>query len=106
MRLSKKDGSLQVYYASENANNDQDILMQSSRDGGQTWSAPTTVAGGTTTGRDGMPGCTSASCDTARMPSAELDFARRLQRRRREADVRVRDDRGARHVLREERRFY
>ncbi|RDX56566.1 glycoside hydrolase family 93 protein [Lentinus brumalis] len=57
LRLSKKDGSLQVYYASENANNDQDILLQSSTDNGLTWSSPITVAGGTTTGRDGMPGC-------------------------------------------------
>ncbi|RPD66328.1 glycoside hydrolase family 93 protein [Lentinus tigrinus ALCF2SS1-7] len=57
MRLSKRDGSLQAYYASENADNDQDILMQSSTNNGQTWSSPITVAGGTTTGRDGMPGC-------------------------------------------------
>jgi hypothetical protein len=33
--------------------------MRSSTDGGKTWSGATTVAGGTTTGRDGMPGCTS-----------------------------------------------
>ena len=60
MRLSRRDGSLQVYYASENADDDQDILMQSSTDNGQTWSSPPiTVAGGTTTGRDGMPGCAS-----------------------------------------------
>ncbi|KAH9945947.1 glycoside hydrolase family 93 protein [Epithele typhae] len=57
LRLSKKDGSLQVYYASENSGADQDILMQTSFDGGKTWGAPVTVAGATTTGRDGMPGC-------------------------------------------------
>ena len=60
MRISKADGSLQVYYASENSSTDQDILMKSSTDGGATWSAESTVAGGTTTGRDGMPGCASA----------------------------------------------
>ncbi len=59
MRLSSS-GALQVYYASENSGADQDILMQTSTDSGATWSAPTTVAGGTTTGRDGMPGCASA----------------------------------------------
>lgn len=60
MRLSKSDGSLQVYYASENNDGDQDILLQTSRDNGETWSnPPVTVAGATTTGRDGMPGCAS-----------------------------------------------
>lgn len=54
-------GALQVYYASENASNDQDILMRSSTDGGVTWSSAITVAGATTTGRDGMPGCTEFS---------------------------------------------
>jgi hypothetical protein len=33
--------------------------MRSSTNGGTTWSDATIVAGGTTTGRDGMPGCTS-----------------------------------------------
>ena len=59
MRLSSS-GALQVYYASENSGTDQDILMQTSTDSGETWSTPpTTVASGTTTGRDGMPGCAS-----------------------------------------------
>jgi hypothetical protein len=35
--------------------------MRSSTDNGKTWSDATTVAGGTTIGRDGMPGCTSFS---------------------------------------------
>ena len=47
---------MQVYYASENNNDDQDILMQTSTDGGQSWGNPSTVAGATTNGRDGMPG--------------------------------------------------
>ena len=60
MRLSSS-GALQVYYASENSGADQDILLKTSTDNGATWSpTPTTVAGGTTMGRDGMPGCASA----------------------------------------------
>ncbi|KAJ7055692.1 glycoside hydrolase family 93 protein [Mycena amicta] len=52
-----KSGAIQVYYAAENSAADQDILMRSSTNNGLTWSAATTVAGATTTGRDGMPGC-------------------------------------------------
>ncbi|KAF8313893.1 glycoside hydrolase family 93 protein [Clavulina sp. PMI_390] len=52
-------GALQVYYAAENSSSDQDILMRTSTDNGATWSAATTVAGGSTTGRDGMPACTN-----------------------------------------------
>ncbi|KAJ7249478.1 glycoside hydrolase family 93 protein [Mycena rebaudengoi] len=57
MRLAKS-GALQVYYASENSQPDQDILMRSSTNNGATWSNRITVAGGSTTGRDGMPSCT------------------------------------------------
>ncbi|KZP20116.1 glycoside hydrolase family 93 protein [Athelia psychrophila] len=59
--------ALQVYYASENAANDQDIIMRSSTDGGATWSAASTVAGATTTGRDGMPGCSAFSGDATKV---------------------------------------
>ncbi|KAG8986855.1 hypothetical protein FRB94_011210 [Tulasnella sp. JGI-2019a] len=52
-----QSGALQIYYAQENSASDQDIWMRSSTDGGLTWSAVTTVAGATTTGRDGMPSC-------------------------------------------------
>ncbi|KAJ7777333.1 glycoside hydrolase family 93 protein [Mycena metata] len=63
-----KSGAIQVYYAAENSAADQDILMRSSTNGGTTWSAATTVAGATTTGRDGMPGCTDfTSGGTARV---------------------------------------
>ena len=41
--------------------------MRSSTDGGATWSTATTVAGATTTGRDGMPGCTSFSGDATKV---------------------------------------
>ncbi|KAJ7460739.1 glycoside hydrolase family 93 protein [Mycena latifolia] len=68
MRIAAS-GALQVYYAAENAQNDQDILMRSSTNNGATWSGLTTVAGGTTTGRDGMPGCTdfTTSAGAARL---------------------------------------
>ncbi|KAK7005645.1 Sialidase domain-containing protein [Favolaschia claudopus] len=55
-RISRS-GAIQIYYAAENNDNDQDILMRSSTNGGQTWSGTTTVAGGSTTGRDGMAAC-------------------------------------------------
>lgn len=41
--------------------------MRSSTDNGATWSAATTVAGATTTGRDGMPGCTAFSGDATKV---------------------------------------
>jgi len=63
IRISKS-GVIQVYYAAENSATDQDILMRTSTDNGVTWSAATTVAGGTTTGRDGMPGCTDFTTPT------------------------------------------
>lgn len=54
------DNALQVYYASGNSKIDQDILMRTSTDNGTSWSKEAiTVSGGTTIGRDGMPGCTS-----------------------------------------------
>ena len=53
------DGSIQCYYSSENSATDQDNLMQSSSDGGATWSSPITVSGADTTSRDGMTGVTA-----------------------------------------------
>jgi hypothetical protein len=41
--------------------------MRSSTDGGATWSGVTTVAGGSTTGRDGMPGCTDFAGSTTKV---------------------------------------
>ncbi|KAJ7623700.1 glycoside hydrolase family 93 protein [Roridomyces roridus] len=60
-----KSGALQVFFASENASNDQDILMSTSTDGGLTWTGPITAAGATTTGRDGMPACTDYTANGA-----------------------------------------
>ncbi len=50
------DTSLHVYYARENAADDQDVLMQRSTDGGLTWSDSQIVAGAGIISRDGMPG--------------------------------------------------
>ena len=50
------DGSLQAYYSAENAADDQDGLVRTSTDGGQTWSAATTISGADVTSRDGMIG--------------------------------------------------
>lgn len=54
-------GALQVYYARENATDDQDVIMRTTGDGGQTWSGPTVVAGSGVTARDGMPGVAAVS---------------------------------------------
>lgn len=51
-----RDGSLQVYYSSENEAADQDNLMRVSHDGGQTFGAPIGVSGQGLTSRDGMTG--------------------------------------------------
>ena len=54
------DGALQVYYSRENSEADQDILMKTSKDGGQTWGPTVTVIGGDSDNRrDGMPGVTN-----------------------------------------------
>ena len=50
------DGSLQLYYSRENAQNDQDNLMRTSLDGGSTWSSARMVSGKSVTSRDGMIG--------------------------------------------------
>ena len=49
-------GRLEVYYAKEYAADDQDIVVQSSADGGLTWGPLQTVAGAGIISRDGMPG--------------------------------------------------
>ena len=58
LRLAN-DGTLQCYYSSENADNDQDNLMRYSKDQGKTWSDAITVSGQGLTSRDGMTGVTS-----------------------------------------------
>ena len=52
-----RDGSLQVYYSSENNDDDQDNLMRYSTDGGLTWSDDVMVSGwDQKKARDGMTG--------------------------------------------------
>ncbi len=53
MRIAR-DGSVQLYYSSENNAGDQDNLMKTSRDGGQSWEGPYPVSGQGLTSRDGM----------------------------------------------------
>ncbi|KAF6826018.1 bnr asp-box repeat domain protein [Colletotrichum plurivorum] len=55
LRLAK-DGTVQLYYSAENADNDQDNFMKYSKDGGQTWSNSISVSGGDRVSRDGMVG--------------------------------------------------
>ena len=57
-----EDGSLQLYYARENNANDQDILMRTSTDGGNTWSGTYCVVGGNLAStRDGMFGAATVN---------------------------------------------
>lgn len=53
MRIAR-DGSVQLYYSSENNAGDQDNLMKISRNGGQSWEGPYAVSGQGLTSRDGM----------------------------------------------------
>lgn len=54
-------GALQVYYARENALDDQDIIMRETKDGGATWGPRNIVAGSGIIARDGMPGVTTVA---------------------------------------------
>ncbi|KAF2704071.1 glycoside hydrolase family 93 protein [Pleomassaria siparia CBS 279.74] len=51
-----RDGTLQIFYSSENSAADQDSIMRTSGDGGQTWSGPKTISGAGLEARDGMLG--------------------------------------------------
>ena len=50
------DGSIQVYYSSENNADDQNSLMKTSTDGGKTWSDSQVMSGADARSRDGMVG--------------------------------------------------
>ncbi|KAH8692805.1 glycoside hydrolase family 93 protein [Talaromyces proteolyticus] len=58
LRLSS-NGTLQVFYSSENSAADQDNLMKISIDDGNTWSGEMPVSGQGITARDGMTGGTN-----------------------------------------------
>ena len=54
--------TLQIYYSRENSGIDQDIIMQTSKDGGASWSNPQTIIGqGSNDKRDGMVGIAPVS---------------------------------------------
>lgn len=56
LRLSNDGTTIQCYYSSEDADDDQDSYMKYSTDGGKTWSDPIQVSGQDVTSRDGMTG--------------------------------------------------
>jgi len=56
IRHARDGTTLQCFYSSENADDDQDSLMRTSTDGCETWSAPQTISGEGVTARDGMLG--------------------------------------------------
>lgn len=55
MRIAR-DGSLQLYYSRELAQNDQDSIQRVSYDGGATWGPDRTISGAGILSRDGMLG--------------------------------------------------
>lgn len=60
------DGTmLQIFYSAENSGGDQDSIMRTSTDGGQTWSAPKTISGADREARDGMIGVAPIDNDGA-----------------------------------------
>ncbi|KAJ4392202.1 hypothetical protein N0V93_005827 [Gnomoniopsis smithogilvyi] len=63
-RLANDGTTIQCYYSSESAADDQDSLMQYSTDGGETWSTEIAVSGQNVTSRDGMTGVAVVEDDT------------------------------------------
>lgn len=53
------DGTIQLYYSSENSGPDQDNIMKTSTDNGQTWHGPFAVSGQGIISRDGMTAVTN-----------------------------------------------
>lgn len=56
LRNAQDGKTLQIYYSRENSAADQDSLMRTSIDGGQTWSTATVISGQDRLSRDGMLG--------------------------------------------------
>ncbi|KXT10773.1 hypothetical protein AC579_2316 [Pseudocercospora musae] len=63
LRVAKDGSTLQLYYSKENSDVDQDSLMRSSSDGGETWSEAKTISGENVTARDGMVGVSEVGGD-------------------------------------------
>lgn len=55
LRLNR-DGTIQVFYSSENNKDDQNNIMKISKDNGKSWSKPMPVSGQDIRARDGMTG--------------------------------------------------
>lgn len=64
LRLSNDGTTIQCYYSSEDASDDQNNFMKYSTDGGETWSDEIEVSGQDVTSRDGMTGVAVVSGDT------------------------------------------
>lgn len=64
LRLSNDGTTIQCYYSSEDASDDQNNFMKYSTDGGETWSDEIEVSGQGVTSRDGMTGVAVVSGDT------------------------------------------
>lgn len=64
LRLANDGTTIQCYYSSEDAADDQNSLMKYSTDGGSTWSDEVAVSGQSVTSRDGMTGVAVVSGDT------------------------------------------
>lgn len=65
LRLANDGTTIQCYYSSEDASDDQNNFMKYSTDGGQTWSdEEVPVSGQDVTSRDGMTGVAVVSGDT------------------------------------------
>lgn len=63
LRLANDGTTIQCYYSSEDAADDQDNFMRTSNDGGATWSDDIYVSGQNVTSRDGMTGVAVVSGD-------------------------------------------
>lgn len=64
LRLANDGTTIQCYYSSEDAADDQNSFMKYSTDGGATWSDEIYVSGQDVTSRDGMTGVAVVSGDT------------------------------------------
>lgn len=63
LRVARDGSTLQLYYSKENSDVDQDSLMRTSTDGGETWSEAKTISGENVTARDGMVGVSEIGDD-------------------------------------------
>ncbi|KAL1610138.1 hypothetical protein SLS60_001803 [Paraconiothyrium brasiliense] len=65
IRYAHDGTTLQIFYSAENSAGDQDSIMRTSTDGGNTWSGPKTISGADINARDGMLGVAPIDNDGA-----------------------------------------